>query len=65
LDPTIPENLERIKGYFKLYNDWGYEIVKFDFTSFDIFGKWGFEMLKEGSVGVPFFRSIRKYSFCI
>jgi len=52
LDPTIPENLERIKKYFKLYNQWGYEMVKFDFTSFDMFGKWGFEMLKDGAVTV-------------
>jgi alpha-galactosidase len=56
LDPTIPENLERIRGYFKLYNAWGYEMVKFDFTSFDIFGKWGFEMLKDRSVTVPDWR---------
>jgi len=50
LDPSIPENLERIKNYFKLYNSWGYEMVKFDYTSFDILGRWGFEMLKYGSM---------------
>jgi len=50
LDPSIPENLERIKSYFKLYNQWTYEMVKFDFTTFDIMGKWGFEMLKDGSM---------------
>ena len=50
LDPTIPENLERVKNYFKLYNSWNYELVKFDFTSFDMFGKWGFEMMKDGSI---------------
>ena len=53
LDPSIPENLERIKGYFKLYNEWSYEMVKFDFTSFDIMGKWGFEMLQSGSMTAP------------
>ncbi len=47
LDPTIPDVLERVKEYFKLYNQWGYEMVKFDFTSDDIFGKWGFEMLRD------------------
>jgi alpha-galactosidase len=47
LDPTIPENLERVKNYFKLYNEWNYEMVKVDFTTFDIFGKWGFEMIAE------------------
>jgi len=50
LDPTIPENLEKIKNYFKLYNEWGYEMVKFDFTTFDIFGKWGFEMIQDLSM---------------
>lgn len=50
LDPSIPENLERIKNYFKLYNKWGFELVKFDFTTFDIFGKWGFEMLNTQSI---------------
>jgi alpha-galactosidase len=47
LDPTIHENLERVRNYFQLYNDWGYELVKFDFTSFDIFDKWGIAMLKD------------------
>jgi alpha-galactosidase len=47
LDPSIPENLERVKDYFRLYKDWDYELVKFDYTSFDIFGKWGFAMIKD------------------
>ncbi|MEO5563708.1 MAG: hypothetical protein ABIR18_09745 [Chitinophagaceae bacterium] len=50
LDPSIPENLERVKDYFKLYNTWGYEMVKFDFTTFDILGKWGFEMFKDNTM---------------
>lgn len=53
LDPTIPENLETIKNYFKLYNQWGYEMVKFDFTTYDILGRWGFEMIKDGSMTAP------------
>jgi alpha-galactosidase len=53
LDPTIPENIDKIKNYFKLYNKWGFEMVKFDFTSFDLFGKWGFEMLKDNSITEP------------
>lgn len=44
LDPTIPENIERIKDLWKAYRDWGYEMVKHDYTTNDIFGKWGFEM---------------------
>ena len=44
LDPTIPENLQRISHTIALYKDWGYQMVKHDYTSFDIFGRWGFEM---------------------
>ena len=50
LDPSIPENLERIKSYIKLYKEWGFELVKFDYTSFDIFKRFGAEMIKSGSV---------------
>ncbi len=50
LDPSIAENTERIKNYFKLYNQWGYEMVKFDFTTYDILGKWGFEMMKDNTM---------------
>jgi len=53
LDPSIPENIERVKDYFKLYNQWGYELVKFDYTSYDIFGKWGFQMTKDASMTAP------------
>ncbi len=53
LDPSIPENVERIRQYFRLYNQWGYELVKFDFTTFDIFGMWGFEMLRDRAISAP------------
>jgi len=53
LDPSIPENIERVKNYFKLYNQWGYELVKFDYTSYDIFGRWGFQMIKDGTMTAP------------
>ncbi|HYJ63747.1 MAG TPA: hypothetical protein VEV62_08390 [Parafilimonas sp.] len=44
LDPTIEENIFRIKNNITLYKQWGFEIVKHDYTTFDIFSKWGFEM---------------------
>ena len=44
LDPTIPENIERVKHNIATYKQWGYEMVKHDFTTFDITGRWGFEM---------------------
>ncbi|MDP9081001.1 MAG: hypothetical protein M3O71_26590 [Bacteroidota bacterium] len=44
LDPTIPENIERIKRNFDVYKQWGYDMVKHDFTTYDITGRWGFDM---------------------
>lgn len=44
LDPTIPENAERIKRNFEFYKQWGYEMVKHDFTTYDLMGRWGFDM---------------------
>ncbi|HVY74790.1 MAG TPA: hypothetical protein VG890_08180 [Puia sp.] len=44
LDPTLPQNLERISKTIRLYREWGFEMVKHDFTSYDFFGRWGFEM---------------------
>ena len=31
--------------------EWGYEMVKHDFTTFDILGRWGFEMHDDVTVG--------------
>ena len=44
LDPTIDENIERIKNYMLAYKQWGYEMVKHDYTTYDLLGRWGFEM---------------------
>jgi alpha-galactosidase len=44
LDPTIPENIERVKHNIAIYKEWGYELVKHDYSTYDITGKWGFEM---------------------
>lgn len=46
LDPSHPEALRYIDESIRLLvDDWGYDLVKHDFSTFDIFGKWGFEML--------------------
>jgi alpha-galactosidase len=44
LDPSIEENLERVRRNISLYREWGYEMVKHDYSTYDIFGKWGFQM---------------------
>ncbi len=44
LDPTIPENIERVKHNISLYRQWGFEMVKHDYSTYDITGRWGFQM---------------------
>ena len=44
LDPTIDENIARIQKNISIYKQWGFEMVKHDYTSYDILGKWGFQM---------------------
>ncbi len=44
LDPTIPETLERVKATLRLYQHWGYALVKHDYSTYDIFGRWGSQM---------------------
>jgi alpha-galactosidase len=43
-DPTIPEALECVLGKVKEATAWGYELVKHDYTTYELFGQWGFEM---------------------
>ena len=50
LDPTIPENLERIKRVIRFYRNWGFEMVKHDFSTVDLFGKWGFQMIADRDI---------------
>lgn len=44
LDPTLPETLARVKRNISLYKQWGYDMVKHDYSSWDIFGRWGMQM---------------------
>ncbi|RKX35293.1 MAG: hypothetical protein DRP71_04195 [Verrucomicrobia bacterium] len=45
LDPSVPEVLEYIaEDVERIVEDWGYEMIKHDFTTYEIFGQWGFEM---------------------
>jgi len=44
LDPTIEENIARVKYNISTYKHWGYKLVKHDYTTYDITGKWGSKM---------------------
>jgi alpha-galactosidase len=44
LDPTVPEVQEHVKREIQKFVGWGYEMIKHDFTTWDLLGLWGFEM---------------------
>ncbi len=44
LDPSIPEVLEEVKRDIRRYVEWGFDLIKHDFSTFDLTGRWGFEM---------------------
>jgi alpha-galactosidase len=50
LDPTIPENLHRIGETIALYRQWGFEMVKHDYSTYDALGRWGSGMLDDLTV---------------
>jgi alpha-galactosidase len=50
LDPSIEGNLERVRRNISIYRQWGYEVVKHDYSTYDIFGKWGFQMGQDVTV---------------
>ena len=44
LDPTHPDVKDFIKADIERIKSWGYELIKHDFTTFDLFGGWGSEL---------------------
>jgi len=44
LDPSSPNVLAYIDTEIRKFVDWGYELIKHDFSTLDIFGKWGYQM---------------------
>ena len=54
LDPTVPEVLELVRtDIHRMVSEWGYELVKHDFTTYDITGCWGFQMDKTFTGSTP------------
>lgn len=47
LDPSLPEIIARTEAIFRRMRSWGFELIKHDWTSCDIFGRWGFDMGRE------------------
>jgi alpha-galactosidase len=44
LDPSVPEVLENIRQSVRGIREWGFELIKHDFSTFDIYNRWGFQM---------------------
>lgn len=50
-DPTVPEALQVVLTKAAEPVSWGYELIKHDFTTYDLLGQWGFEMQAEPTIG--------------
>ena len=44
LDPSVPDALAYVEKRVRGLSDWGFDLIKHDFTTFDITGRWGFQM---------------------
>jgi len=51
LDLTLPENLSLIRDDVARVRSWGYDLIKHDFSTYDVFAKWGSEMGAELTTG--------------
>lgn len=45
LDPSVPEVLELVKQDIRRFSEWGYELIKHDFSTWDMFGQWGRDII--------------------
>ena len=43
-DPTIPDAMEHIVAKVRQVAAWGFELIKHDYSTYDLLGKWGSEM---------------------
>ncbi len=44
LDPSVPEVLHKVSADMARLCGWGFELVKHDYSTFDVLGRWGFQM---------------------
>ncbi|MFN7995461.1 MAG: hypothetical protein U0Q18_17760 [Bryobacteraceae bacterium] len=47
LDPTVPEMSDLVRRDIRRMVDWGFGLVKHDYSSYDLLGRWGFSMAAE------------------
>ena len=44
LDPTVPDVLKKVADDIARFRQWGYDLIKHDYSTFDLFGRWGSTM---------------------
>ena len=44
LDPSVPEVRAYVTATVRRLRGWGYELIKHDYSTFDLTGRWGFQM---------------------
>ncbi|HYN06313.1 MAG TPA: hypothetical protein VES67_02885 [Vicinamibacterales bacterium] len=44
LDPTVPEVRKKVADDIARLRQWGYDLIKHDYSTFDLFGRWGSTM---------------------
>ena len=44
LDPSVPEVRQKVADDVARLRQWGFELIKHDYTTYDILGRWGFQM---------------------
>ncbi|MFI5227714.1 MAG: hypothetical protein ACHQWU_01520, partial [Gemmatimonadales bacterium] len=44
LDPSVPEVRQKVADDIARIRGWGFDLIKHDYTTFDLFGRWGFQM---------------------
>lgn len=44
MDPSVPEVRQKVADDIARLRQWGYELIKHDYTTYDIFGRWGSTM---------------------
>jgi len=75
IDPSLPETLEQVREDVRRLASWGFELIKHDYSTYDMLGRWGFAMNAEltsdgwhfadrtrttAEITVAFYRAIRE-----
>ena len=42
--PPFPKCAQKVADDIARLREWGFELIKHDYTTYDIFGRWGFQM---------------------